>query len=75
VPASRGTDRFSHAGKPVRVALAWLPGKLAVTAPIMGATSVAHLVGTATAAGVRLTGEEVARLEAAYRPHLVLGHC
>ena len=59
---------------PAQVALAWLIGKPAVTAPIVGATSVAHLDDAVAAVGLRLTGEEVARLETAYRPHPVLGH-
>lgn len=59
---------------PAQIALAWLLGKPAVTAPIVGATSLAHLNDAVAAAQVRLTTEEVAMLEAAYRPHPILGH-
>ncbi len=59
---------------PAQVALAWLIGRPAVTAPIVGATSPPHVDDAVAATGVRLTGEEVARLEAPYRPHPVLGH-
>jgi 1-deoxyxylulose-5-phosphate synthase len=57
-----------------QIALAWLLGKPAVTAPIVGATSLRHLDDAVAATEVRLTSEEVARLEAPYRPHPVLGH-
>jgi 1-deoxyxylulose-5-phosphate synthase len=59
---------------PARVALAWLLGKPAVTAPIVGATKLGHLEDAVAAAELILTEEEVARLEASYRPHPVLGH-
>ena len=59
---------------PAQVALAWLLGKPGVTAPIVGATRLAHLEDAIAALKVRLNGDEVARLEAPYRPHPVLGH-
>jgi aryl-alcohol dehydrogenase-like predicted oxidoreductase len=45
-----------------------------VAAPIVGATRLEHLDDAATAVDLRLTDEEVARLEAPYRPHPILGH-
>src|SRR6266511_2995248 len=57
-----------------QVALAWLLGKPAVSAPIVGATKLAHLEDAIAAAELTLSDEEVARLEAPYRPHPVLGH-
>jgi 1-deoxyxylulose-5-phosphate synthase len=59
---------------PAQIALAWLMGKQAVSAPIVGATSETHLDDAVAAIDVSLTEEEVARLEAPYRPHGVLGH-
>ncbi|MDX3231694.1 aldo/keto reductase [Streptomyces sp. ME19-01-6] len=59
---------------PAQVALAWLLGKPAVTAPIVGATRIGHLEDAVAAVGVRLDEEEVARLEAPYRPRPVMGH-
>ncbi|MFL5798929.1 MAG: aldo/keto reductase [Actinomycetota bacterium] len=59
---------------PAQIALAWLLGKPAVTAPIVGATRVRHLEDAVAAVDVRLSEDEVARLEAPYRPHPVLGH-
>ena len=59
---------------PAQIALAWLLGKPAVTAPIVGATKLSHLEDAIAATDVTLSEEEVARLEAPYRPHPILGH-
>lgn len=59
---------------PAQIALAWLLGRPAVTAPIVGATRLGHLEDALAATEVSLTEDEVARLEAPYRPHRVLGH-
>jgi aryl-alcohol dehydrogenase-like predicted oxidoreductase len=67
VAAKRGVS-------PAKVALAWLLGKPAVTAPIVGATRLRHLEDAIAAVEVPLSEDEVARLEAPYRPHRVLGH-
>jgi len=57
-----------------QVALAWLLQKPGVTAPIVGATKPNHLADALAALSLTLTPEEVASLEAPYRPHPVLGH-
>ena len=57
-----------------QVALAWLLQKEPVTAPIIGATKVAHLDDAAGALAVKLSAEEVAYLEEPYVPHRVIGH-
>jgi 1-deoxyxylulose-5-phosphate synthase len=59
---------------PAQIALAWLFGKPAVTAPIVGATKLRHLEDAIAAVEVTLSEDEVGRLEAPYRPHPVLGH-
>jgi aryl-alcohol dehydrogenase-like predicted oxidoreductase len=59
---------------PARVALAWLLGRPAVTAPIVGATKLAHVEDAVAAESLTLDDGEVERLEAPYRPHPVLGH-
>ncbi|MGY0061227.1 aldo/keto reductase [Streptomyces sp. LZ34] len=59
---------------PARIALAWLLGKSAISAPIVGATKLNHLDDAVAAVEVSLSEEEIARLEAPYRPHRVLGH-
>jgi aryl-alcohol dehydrogenase-like predicted oxidoreductase len=57
-----------------QVALAWLLRRPGVTAPIVGATKLDHLVDALAAEQLELTDEEVARLEEPYVPHPVLGH-
>jgi aryl-alcohol dehydrogenase-like predicted oxidoreductase len=59
---------------PAQLALAWLLGKPGVTAPIVGATKLGHLDDAVAAVDVKLGDEDVARLEALYQPHRVLGH-
>jgi aryl-alcohol dehydrogenase-like predicted oxidoreductase len=66
VAKARGVPR-------AQIALAWMFTKPFVTAPIVGATKMNHLDDAATAADLRLTPEEVARLEEPYVPHPVVG--
>ena len=56
-----------------QVALAWMLGKPAITAPIVGASKPGHLEDALAALSVKLTDEEVRRLEELYQPHPVLG--
>jgi len=60
--------------KPTQVALAWLLSRPGVTAPIIGASKLAHLDDAVAALAVRLEPEEVRFLEEPYQPHHVLGH-
>ena len=55
------------------VALAWVLGRPGVTAPIVGATKLPHLETALDALTLTLSDEEVAALEAPYRPHAVRG--
>jgi aryl-alcohol dehydrogenase-like predicted oxidoreductase len=64
VAAARGVS-------PAEVALAWLLGKPGVTAPIVGATKLAHLDAAIRAVELKLSDDEVSALEAPYRPHEV----
>jgi aryl-alcohol dehydrogenase-like predicted oxidoreductase len=57
-----------------QVSLAWLLSRSAVTAPIVGATKVTHLEEALSALELQLTSEDLADLEAPYRPHSVRGH-
>ncbi|MCT2592721.1 aldo/keto reductase [Streptomyces sp. N2-109] len=57
-----------------QVALAWLLHNPAVTAPIVGATRLAHIEDAIAAVDVSLSEEERGRLAAPYRPHRVLHH-
>ncbi len=55
-----------------QIALAWLLYK-GVTAPIVGATKMDHLETAVAALSLRLTEEEVKKLEAPYVPHPIAG--
>jgi 1-deoxyxylulose-5-phosphate synthase len=66
VAAQRGVQ-------PAQVAIAWLLSKPAVAAPIVGATKIEHLETAITAVELKLSAEEIERLEAPYRPHAVRG--
>ncbi|HWA97998.1 MAG TPA: aldo/keto reductase [Pirellulales bacterium] len=57
-----------------QIALAWLLHKSVVTSPIVGATKPHHLHDAVAALGIRLSAEELAKLEQPYVPHPVLGH-
>ena len=57
-----------------QVALAWLLHKPGVTAPIVGATKLAHLEDAIAAEQLSLSDAEIARLEEPYVPHAIAGH-
>jgi len=59
---------------PGEVALAWLLSKPAVAAPIIGATKLEHLESAVRALEVKLSADQIAALEAPYKPHVVKGH-
>jgi 1-deoxyxylulose-5-phosphate synthase len=59
---------------PGEVALAWLLSKPAVAAPIIGATKLEYLDNAVRALDFELSPEQVAAIEAPYRPHVVKGH-
>jgi aryl-alcohol dehydrogenase-like predicted oxidoreductase len=63
-----------HGATRTHIALAWLLQKESVTAPIVGATKIAHLEEAVGALSVNLTAEEVAYLEEPYVPHRIVGH-
>jgi 1-deoxyxylulose-5-phosphate synthase len=58
---------------PAQIALAWLLNKPGVTAPIVGATKLEQLDQAVDAMAIRLSEEDMRRLEAPYVPHRVLG--
>lgn len=57
-----------------QVACAWVLQAPGITAPIIGATKPQHLKDLIAAVDLTLSAEEVAALEAPYRPHPILGH-
>ena len=60
--------------KPAQIALAWILSKPAVSAPIIGASKAYQLEDALNALQLRLTPEEIKRLEEPYEPHAILGH-
>ncbi len=60
-----------HGVSMTEVSLAWLLTK--VTAPVVGATKLHHIEGTAKAVDLILTSEEIAYLEEPYVPHKLVG--
>jgi 1-deoxyxylulose-5-phosphate synthase len=67
VAAARGVP-------PAQIALAWLLHKPGVTAPVVGATRLAHIQDALAATRLALSEEEISQLEQPYVPHRVLGH-
>jgi aryl-alcohol dehydrogenase-like predicted oxidoreductase len=59
---------------PAQVALSWMLHRQGITAPIIGASKMAHLEQAVGAVDVMLSQEQMAFLEEPYRPHPVLGH-
>jgi len=57
-----------------QIALAWIVSKPYVTAPIIGATQMDHLDQAIAALDIKLSDDEIKKLEEAYKPHPVLGH-
>jgi 1-deoxyxylulose-5-phosphate synthase len=66
VAAERGVS-------PAQIALAWLLHRPGVTAPIVGATKLAHVEDAVAAEALSLTDDEIRRLEEPYVPHPVSG--
>ncbi len=57
-----------------QIALAWILHQPGVTSPIIGATKTHHIDDAVKATELRLTQDELAHLEAPYKPHPILGH-
>ncbi len=66
VAAARGVPR-------AQVALAWVLRRPEVSAPIVGATKLAHLEDAVAAVDLALSADEVAALEEPYLPHATAG--
>ncbi len=59
---------------PAQVALAWILSKPGVSAPIIGASKLYQLEDALKALQLKLTPDEIKRLEELYEPHPILGH-
>jgi 1-deoxyxylulose-5-phosphate synthase len=72
---ARRVDEVAEArGLPsAQVALAWIFSKPVITAPIIGATKPHHLEDAVAALSIKLSPDEVFRLEELYQSHPVLG--
>ena len=57
-----------------QIGLAWLLHKAGVTAPIVGATKLAHLEDAIAAEQLSLSEDEIAAIEERYVPHAIAGH-
>lgn len=66
IATKRGVSR-------AQVALAWVLQKPGVAAPIVGASKPQHLDDAVAALDLALTEDEIAKLEAPYVPHSVVG--
>ena len=66
IAADRGVAR-------AQVGLAWMLSKPVITAPIIGATRMAHLDDAVAAVDFTLTADEISLLEEPYTPHAVAG--
>ena len=60
--------------KPAQIALSWLFHKNYVAAPIVGASRVEHVDEAVEALEIKLSSDDINRLEELYQPHPVLGH-
>jgi 1-deoxyxylulose-5-phosphate synthase len=67
-------DRVNEIAKerglpPAQIALAWMLHKPAITSPIIGATKLGHLTDAVGAVSVKLSEDQIRRLEEIYQPH------
>jgi aryl-alcohol dehydrogenase-like predicted oxidoreductase len=63
-----------HGVPRAHVAVAWLLGKSAVTAPIVGASKDHHLKDAVAALDLTLSDEDIGELEAPYQAQRLAGH-
>ena len=59
---------------PAQVAIAWAASRPGITLPLIGASKPHHLDDAVAGIGLALSADEVALLEAPYRPRPVAGH-
>jgi 1-deoxyxylulose-5-phosphate synthase len=69
-----GTVAARHGAQRAQIALAWVRQKAPVSAPIIGATSLAHLDAALSSLELTLDAADIALLEEGYRARPVLGH-
>jgi aryl-alcohol dehydrogenase (NADP+) len=64
----------SHNATASQIALAWVLSKPHIAAPIIGSSKIGHLDQAIAALEIKLSDEEIKRLEESYLPHPILGH-
>ena len=75
VVADRAADMARERGVSAsQIALAWVLSRPFIHSPIIGATKMDHLDQAIAALDIKLSEEEMKRLEEPYKPHPVLGH-
>lgn len=73
INAAVGEIAAARGVKMAQVALAWVLQKRPVAAPIVGATKLGHVADAVGALDIELTADEIAKLEAPYRPTGISG--
>jgi aryl-alcohol dehydrogenase-like predicted oxidoreductase len=68
-----GEVAAAHSVTRAQVALAWLLAKPTIAAPVIGATKPHHITEAVASTTLVLTDDEMAALEAPYRPRSVVG--
>ncbi|MCE9645538.1 MAG: aldo/keto reductase [Chloroflexi bacterium] len=63
-----------HQATASQIALAWVLSKPYIAAPIIGSSKIGHLDQAIAALDIKLSDNEVRRLEELYQPHPTLGH-
>jgi aryl-alcohol dehydrogenase-like predicted oxidoreductase len=63
-----------HGRPPAQIAYAWVASRPGITAPIVGISRLSQFDDAVAALDVRLSEDDVATMEAPYRPKAVAGH-
>ncbi|MCX6079374.1 MAG: aldo/keto reductase [Chloroflexi bacterium] len=63
-----------HSVSGSQIALAWMLNKAHISAPIIGASQMEHLNQAIAALEIKLSADDITRMEQPYQPHPVLGH-
>jgi 1-deoxyxylulose-5-phosphate synthase len=63
-----------HGVPNAQIALAWVLANPTITSPIIGASKPGHIEDAVAALSIKLTDEEIKKLEKPYEPHTVQGH-
>jgi len=64
----------AHGVTPSQIALAWTLQAPGVTSVIFGTSKLDHIDEAIKSLDVKLTAEEIAALEAPYKPRTIIGH-